>query len=119
MKGIRMNYIDYLNYLKENPPFNDGEWDKEKLYQYLVYSCCSDTKDYLNKYFAEYTHDENLLKLLFDFLLDDDYDGSDSQMSSAYYIAKMDKALLEKYSGLLEEAGKNPVSARNPLKYME
>lgn len=76
-------------------------------------------KKYINKYFSRYTNDENLLKMLFDFLLDDDYDGSDCQMASAYYIARMDKTLLEKYNDLLSEAGKNPVDARNPLKYMD
>lgn len=114
-----MNYETCLTYLKENPPCNNHEWDKEKLYHYLVYSCRTDTKAYINEYFGKYTGDENLLKLLFDFLLDDDYDGSDCQMASAYYIAKMDRKLLDKYKDLLSEAGKNPVAARNPLKYME
>ncbi|MCM1314072.1 MAG: hypothetical protein NC205_06780 [Prevotella sp.] len=118
-----MNYEEWIKehtkYLKENPPFNNNKWDTEILYEYLVYSCCMDTEEYIKEYFSKYTHDENLLKLLFDFLLNDDYDGSDCQMSSAYYIAQMDKTLLEKYSDLLSEAGKNPVAARNPLKYME
>ncbi|MDE6677418.1 MAG: hypothetical protein K2K02_00095, partial [Ruminococcus sp.] len=85
----------------------------------LVYSCCISTSEYIKEYFSKYTNDENLLKMLFDFLLDEDYDGSDCQISSAYYISRMDKTLLEKYSDLLSEAGKNPVDARNPLKYME
>ena len=119
MNYEEMNYKEYAKYLKENPPFNDNKWDKEMLYEYLVYSCCVDTSEYIKGYFSQYTNDENLLKLLFDFLLDDDYDGSDSQISSAYHISKFDKSLLEKYSDLLSEAGKNPVAARNPLKYME
>ncbi len=118
-----MNYEEWLKehskYLKENPPFNNNKWNKEMLYEYLVYSCCIDTSEFIDEYFKKYTHDENLLKLLFDFLLDDDYDGSDCQISSAYYIARMDKALLEKYSDLLSETGKNPVDARNPLKYIK
>ncbi len=114
-----MNYKEHLIYLKENPPFNNNKWDREMLYEYLVYNCIKDTKEYINKYFSRYTNDENLLKMLFDFLLDDDYDGSDSQMSAAYYIARMNKALLEKYSDLLSEAGKNPVATKNPLKYMD
>lgn len=114
-----MNYKEHLIYLKENPPFNNNKWDREMLYEYLVYSCIKDTKEYINKYFSRYTNDENLLKMLFDFLLDDDYDGSDCQMASAYYIARMNKTLLEKYSDLLSETGKNPVDAKNPLKYMD
>lgn len=119
MKGIKMNYLKTMNYLKENPPFNNGEWNKENLYQYLVYSCCTDTSEFIDEYFSKHTDNENLLKLLFDFLLDDNYDGSDCQISSAYYISRMDKALLEKYSNLLYETGKNPVNARNPLKYIK
>lgn len=117
-----MNYEEWIKdikYLKENPPFNDNKWEKELLYEYLVYRCNIYTKAYIDEYFSKYTNDESLLKMLFDFLLDDDYDGSDCQMSSAYYISRMDKTLLEKYSDLLSEAGKNPVAARNPLKYME
>lgn len=118
-----MNYEEWLKeykkYLKENPPFNNKHWDKEKLYQYLVYSCIKDTEAYVNEYFSKYTNNENLLKLLFDFLLDDSYNDSDCQIPSAYYIARMDKTLLEKYSDLLSEAGRNPIDARNPLKYME
>lgn len=113
-----MNYKEHLKYLKENPPFNNNEWDRKILYEYLVYSCIKGTQEYIHKYFSRYTNDENLLKMLFDFLLDDNYDGSDCQMASAYYIAQMDKTLLEKYSDLLSEAGKNPVDAKNPLKYI-
>lgn len=113
-----MNYKEHTRYLKENPPFNNNQWDRKMLYEYLVYSCITDTKEYIDEYFSRYTNDENLLKMLFDFLLDDNYDGSDCQMASAYYIAQMDKTLLEKYSDLLSEAGKNPVDAKNPLKYI-
>ncbi|MDE6781148.1 MAG: hypothetical protein K2J40_06800 [Ruminococcus sp.] len=112
-------YSNMIQYLKENPPYTADGWNKENLYNYLVYSCCLDTQAYIDKYFENYTGSEDLLKMLFDFLLDDNYDGSDSQISAAYYTAHMDSRLLEKYSNLLAEAGKNPVAARNPLKYME
>nr|MDE5619996.1 hypothetical protein [Ruminococcus sp.] len=77
-----------------------------------------DTEEYIDEYFSRYTNNENLLKMLFDFLFDSNYDSSDCQIASAYYITRMDKTLLEKYSDLLSEAGKNPVDAKNPLKYM-
>lgn len=116
--NTKMNYKQYIKYLKENIPFKNSQWNKENLYNYLVYGCCIDTSEYIDNYFKNYTDNEDLLKMLFEFLLDDDYDGSDCQISSAYYIARMDKALLEKYSYLLSESAKNPVDARNPLKYM-
>ena len=40
--------------------------------------------------------DEELAELLFSFLLDDDYEGSDSQTGAAFYIAKLNREVLKK-----------------------
>ena len=63
----------------------------------------------------EYLNDENLVDLLFEFLLDDDYDGSDSQMGAAWILGKMDKNLLKSKKQLLFKAQSNEVYWKRPF----
>lgn len=74
-------------------PLKDGKWDKEALYEYLVWSCSKKFRQPLDDFFSRYQGDRELARLLFDFLLDDEYDGSDCQMGAAYYIAKLDRKI--------------------------
>lgn len=66
--------------LEKLSPVQNGRWDKDRLYEYLVQSCCMTFQEELNRFFHQYEQDRQLAGLLLDFLLDEDYDGSDSQM---------------------------------------
>ena len=78
-------------------------------------SCNRNYKNQLDNFFAQYTSDEMLAELLFGFLLDDNFDGSDCQMGAAYYIARLDRELLRKKKALLLLAQKNEVFWKRPF----
>lgn len=80
--------------LEELSPVQDGVWDKKRLYEYLVQSCYVTFQEELNRFFYQYEADRQLAGLLLDFLLDEDYDGSDSQMGAAFYLGRMDRDVL-------------------------
>lgn len=96
-------------------PIENGIWNENSLYEYLVQSCNHDYHLLLDDFFAQYQCDEALAELLFSFLLNDDFDGSDSQIGAAYYIAKLDKELLRKKKELLLLAQKNEVRWKRPF----
>ena len=104
-----------LKELEKRCPVKDGVWDKKLLYEYLVWSCCLNFKEWLDSFFAKYRSDEGLADLLFEFLLDDYYDGSDSQMGAAYYIARLDRELLRQKKELLLAAQQNEVFWKRPF----
>jgi len=58
------------------------------------------------QFFNNYKCDEVFADLLFDILLDDDYDGSDAQIGAAYYISKLDKSVLKMKKEKLLQAQK-------------
>ena len=99
-------------------PIVDGTWDKERLYEYLVQICYQYSKQ-IETFFMEYQNDEDLADLLFSFLFDDDYDGSDSQMGAAYILQKMDRQLLRKKKDLLLKAQANEVCWKRPFPHDE
>ena len=101
--------------LKSIVPFEKGTWNKEYLYEYLVWSCYKNFKKYIDRFFEEHTDDEDLAELLFSFLLDDDYDGSESQIGAAHYIAKLDREVLKKKKELLLMAQENEVFWKCPF----
>ena len=101
--------------LKAHCPVSGGPWDKEILYEYLVYCCNIKFSEHLDCFFDHYRKDEALAGLLFDFLLDDYYDGSDSQMGAAHQISRMDREVLRKYKDRLLEAQKNEVLWKRPF----
>lgn len=105
--------------LKEEAPFCNGEWDKDKLEEYLIQSCNKDFNLKIKLYFAQFRKDENLVDLLFSFLLDDYYDGSDSQMGAARVISRMDHQLLRKKKDLLLRAQENEVDWKRPFLHDE
>ena len=99
-------------------PVKNGTWDKEKLYEYLVQSCYH-LSDYIDTFMEKYQNDEVLAGLLFDFLLDDYYDGSDSQMGAAKYIARLDREVLKKNRELLLKAQQNKIEWKRPFRNEE
>lgn len=96
-------------------PICDGVWNRDYLYEYLVWSCNSRFEEYINRFFSDYLNDENLADMLFSFLLDDYYDGSDSQMGAARLIPKLDRQLLRAKKELLLKAQENEVYWKRPF----
>ena len=109
-------YSESWNDLEKICPLENGTWNKERLYEYLVKSCYRNYKDWLDNFFAQYKYDEALAELLFSFLLDEDFDGSESQIDAAYYIGKLDKKLLRKKKDLLLLAQKMKSSGNGHFK---
>lgn len=109
-------YYQNWSELKKFNPVKDGKWDQELLYEYLVYSCYKSFKQPLNDFFSSYQNDEALAELLFDFLLNEEYDGSESQIGAAFYLSKFDKTILKKKKDLLLQAQQNPVDWKRPFK---
>ncbi len=105
--------------LKSIIPFRDGIWNREYLYEYLVWSCNAEFSQHIDEYFEGYTDNAELADLLFSFLLDDAYDGSDSQMGAAYYIARMERELLKSKKTLLLQAQENEVHWKRPFQSEE
>lgn len=96
-------------------PICGGVWNKEHLYEYLVWHADIRFTEYIDSFFDAYLDDEDLADMLFSFLLDDHYDGSDSQMGAARIISKMDRQLLRKKKGLLLQAQRNEVYWKRPF----
>ncbi|MCM1044499.1 MAG: hypothetical protein NC417_03215 [Candidatus Gastranaerophilales bacterium] len=108
-------YFSSPEELKKIVPICDGVWNKDYLYEYLVWSCNARFKEYTNRFFGDYLNDENLADILFSFLLDDYYDGSDSQMGAARLISKLDRQLLLAKKELLLKAQENEVYWKRPF----
>lgn len=96
-------------------PICDGVWNKDYLCEYLIWSCNIKFEAYVNSFFNSYLSDENLADILFSFLLDDYYDGSDSQMGAAHLISKMDRQVLKAKKELLLKAQGNEVYWKRPF----
>ena len=111
-------YFKDWDELSKHCPVKNGTWDKEKLYEYLVQSCYH-LSDYIDTFMEKYQNDEVLAGLLFDFLLDDYYDGSDSQMGAAKYIARLDREVLKKNRELLLKAQQNEIEWKRPFHNVE
>ncbi len=108
-------YFSSPEELKMIVPICDGIWNKDYLYEYLVWSSNYRFQDYINSFFDDYLADENLADMLFSFLLNDDYDGSDCQIGAACLISKMDRQLLQANKELLLKAQGNEVYWKRPF----
>lgn len=108
-------YFSSPEELKRIIPICDGVWNKDYLYEYLVWRSNIRFQAYIDRFFEEYLMDENLAELLFSFLLNDDYDGSDCQMGAARLISKMDRQILQAKKDLLLQAQKNEVYWKRPF----
>ncbi len=53
--------------------------------------------------------------MLFEFLLNEDYDGSDCQIGAAYFIRKLDRSVLKERKELVLKAQENEVFWRRPF----
>jgi len=112
-------YFNDPGELKALSPIKDGKWDRDILYEYLVWSCNERFTTFTDSYFDRYKNDELLAGMLFDFLLCEDYDGSDCQMGAARYIARLDIGVLKKKRSLVQRAQENEVLWKRPFKYGE
>ena len=108
-------YFENWEELKKLCPVDNGIWDKEILYEYLVWSCNKYFVSDIDRFMEKYQNDEALAELLFEFLLNDAYDGSDSQAGAAKYVARLDKELLRKKKEFLLQAQKNEVEWKRPF----
>ena len=97
-------------------PIEGGYWNKDALEEYLIQSCSSRFSGEINAFMAEHQGDEALAELLFSFLLDDTYDGSDCQMGAAWYVARMERNVLRKKKDLLLQAQQNEVAWKRPFR---
>lgn len=104
-----------IDWLKNHLPYQNGDWNKDFLYEYLVAGCYRNTKDYVTEYLENYLNDDNLADILFSFLLDNSYDGSDSQMSAAWFLGKFDRSVLKNKKNLLLKAQNNEVFWKRPF----
>lgn len=101
--------------LKEIVPVCSGVWNRDYLYEYLVWSCSIQFEAYIDRFFDGYLHDERLADMLFSFLLSDDYDGSDSQMGAARLISRMDRRILRQKKELLLKAQGSEAAWKRPF----
>lgn len=108
-------YFSSPEELKKIVPISNGVWNKEYLYEYLVWDCNVKFEKYIDEFFQEYLANADLADLLFDFLLDDCYDGSDCQMGAACLLSKMDKELLKSKKDLLLKAQESEVGWKKPF----
>ncbi len=109
-------YFKNLEELKALSPKKNGEWDRDILREYLVQSCNKSFAAFTDGYFDEFKNDELLADMLFDFLLNEYYDGSDCQLGAARYIARLDMSVLKKKRELLQRAQQNEVFWKRPFK---
>lgn len=108
-------YFSSPEELKNIVPVCNGVWNKEYLYEYLVWNSNSRFKQYIIDFFQDYLDNADLADLLFSFLLDDNYDGSDCQMGAACIISKMDRQLLKSKKALLLQAQESEVYWKRPF----
>lgn len=109
-------YFRNLDELRALQPMENKTWNKESLKEYLIQSCNCNFVEFVDLFMEKYKKDEILADLLFDFLLNDDYDGSDSQIGAAKYIARMDREVLRNKKDLLLQAQKNEVYWKRPFR---
>lgn len=105
--------------LEKIAPYTNGAWDKEKLIEYLIWKCDQRFSTWIDDYFSCYRNNRQLAELLFDIVLDDDFDGSDARMSAAYFIAQLSEDILKEKKDLLIKAQENKVEACRPLTYLK
>lgn len=105
--------------LKMIAPYSDGVWNKENLIEFLIWHCDIRFSNWISEYFANFTDDMKLAELLFNIVLDDDFDGSDARMGAAYFISKLSEDVLKEKRDLLIQTQQNEVLACRPLSYVK
>jgi len=115
-----MGYDDYKTQkakeLKQNIPYSNGEWNQKYLYEYLV-QVNYDGLDYIVlDFFKTHYDDKELARILLqDFLLDDTYEGSESQIGAVFILRQMHKSALAANKELVLSAQQNEVYWKRPL----
>lgn len=111
-----MDNDDYKKKLRQNVPYCNGEWNHKYLYEYLVAVNDYGFEYFILDYFKAYSDDKELARILLqDFLLDDYYDGSDSQMGAAFILRQMDKSALAANKELVLLTQQNDVFWKRPV----
>lgn len=102
--------------LLRNLPLINNEWIIPFLYEYLVEVNYDHGRENIAlKFFDQHLSDIQLAKILLEeFLLNDSYDGSESQLGAAVILRKMDKSALVANKDLVLEAQKNEVFWKRP-----
>ncbi len=102
--------------LLRNIPLINNEWIIPFLYEYLVeVNYDHERENIALKFFEQHLSDIQLAKILLEeFLLNDSYDGSESQLGAAVILRKMDKSALVANKDLVLEAQKNEVFWKRP-----
>ena len=102
--------------LLRNIPLINNEWIILFLYEYLVeVNYDHERENIALKFFEQHLSDIQLAKILLEeFLLNDSYDGSESQLGAAVILRKMDKSALVANKDLVLEAQKNEVFWKRP-----
>ena len=96
--------------LAKNIPYYDGVWNIQNLYEYLVEVNYNRTENIALKFFDNHLADSQLAGILLrEFLLNDYYEGSESQPGAAVILRKMDKCALKANKNLVLMAQKNEV----------
>ena len=114
-----MGYEDYRTQkakeLKQNIPYSNGEWNHKYLYEYLVEVNYNDLCYIPFDFFKPHFDDKELARILLqDFLLDDSYDGSESQLGAAVILRMMDRSALIANKDLVLLAQQNEVFWKKP-----
>ena len=102
--------------LLRNIPLINNEWIIPFLYEYLVeVNYDHERENIALKFFEQHLSDIQLAKILLEeFLLNDSYDGSESQLGATVILRKMDKSALVANKDLVLEAQKNEVFWKRP-----
>lgn len=108
-------YFSSWTELQKFVPIQNGVWNKERLCEYLIQSCNASFKNYIDQFFSEYETDKDLADMLFDILLEEDYEGSDAQMGAAHYISKLSKQVLRQKKECLLQAQAVEVFWKRPF----
>ena len=115
--------MDYNEYhaqrktgLAKNIPYLNDKWIIQYLYEYLVEVNVHDGEENIALNFFEHHLRDNQLAfiLLSEFLLNEDYDGSDSQLGAAVILRKMDRSTLKANRELVLMVQKNEVYWKRP-----
>ena len=107
-------YAQRIKQLEVNVPFSNGEWNIPYLYEYLVevnYGTDNSALKFFNNYLANAELAGILIK---EFLLNEDYDGSESQLGAAVILRRMDRSALKANKELILLAQKNEVEWKRP-----
>lgn len=100
--------------LELNVPFSNDEWNIQYLYEYLV-EVNYGTNNIALKFFNKHLANAELAGILIkEFLLNEDYDGSESQLGAAVILRRMDRNALKANKELVLLAQKNEVEWKRP-----